>query len=289
MNGAIKREEEKKAILKLKTLYEIAKVLISPLDLEEAYPSILSVLASQMGMRRGAFLVMNSESNEWEVGAAHGLSAEEMKRRKEYFGSGIIQRILEKGQMAAVVDGGESIWTFDGKAKTGIKRANTSFLCAPVKTPGGIAGILGVDHLFEEPMAPIEDFHFLQEVCSLISEALLLRKAMAAETRSLLEENWGFRKELENLGRSVPKARKEISLKEILEERLGCMFAEMKVESRSKSHLYDDVLNVVERTLIKSALEKTKHVQLKASRFLGINRNTLRKKLKELGIPAKEK
>jgi two-component system nitrogen regulation response regulator GlnG len=105
----------------------------------------------------------------------------------------------------------------------------------------------------------------------------------------LLEENWSFRKELETLGRSVPKVRRRISLTEILEDRLSRMIAEMKVDPRSNGRLYDDVLTVVERTLLKSALEKTKHVQSKTARFLGINRNTLRRKIKELGIAAKEK
>jgi DNA-binding protein Fis len=116
-----------------------------------------------------------------------------------------------------------------------------------------------------------------------------MRKDVAADNRALLEENWSFRKELETLGRSVPKARRKISLTEILEERLARMIAEMKVDPRSRSQLYDEVLNVVERTLLKSALEKTKHVQLKTARFLGINRNTLRRKMKEFGIITKEK
>ena len=288
MNAAIAREEEK-VLSRLRSLYEIAKAFNSSLDLKEACGEVLGILSRHMGMKRGAFLVMNTESNEWEMGGAHGLSAEEMKRRKEYFGSGVMQRILEKAQMAAVVDGGETIWLYDGKARTTLKRTNACFLCAPLKTQGAITAILGVDHLFEEPLSVTEDFGFLGEVCSLISEAMAIRKAMASENRALLEENWSFRKELETLGRSVPKVRRRISLTEILEDRLSRMIAEMKVDPRSNGRLYDDVLTVVERTLLKSALEKTKHVQSKTARFLGINRNTLRRKIKELGIAAKEK
>lgn len=289
MNAAIARDEEERAIPKLRSLYEIARVLGSSFDLKETYAPILGILSRQMGMKRGAFLVLSAESNEWEIGAAHGLSAEEMKRRKEYFGSGVIQRILEKGQMAAVVDGGENIWLCDGKGKTTPKRSNASFLCAPLKFQGAIAAILGVDHLFEDPVAITEDFGFLGEICSLMNEAMQMRKTITAENQALLEENWSFRKELENLGRSVPKVRRRISLTEFLEDRLGRMITEMKVDLRSDGRLYDDVLSVVERTLLKSALEKTRHVQSKTARFLGINRNTLRRKIKELGITALEK
>ncbi len=191
--------------------------------------------------------------------------------------------------MAAVVDGGESIWPFDGKAKPAIKRSNISFFCSPIKIQNAIVGILGVDHFFEEPMAVTEDFNLLGEVCATFGETIRVRKEIMAENRALLEENWSFRKELEDLGQNVPKARRRISLTEILEERLSRMIAEMKVDPRSNGNLYEDVLHVVERTLLKSALEKTKNVQLKTARFLGINRNTLRRKMKELGIPAKEK
>lgn len=273
----------------LKALYLIARSLGSGMELEESYPRLFTVLAQQMGIKRGGLLMMDAEPPEWKMKGAYGLSPEEVKRRKEYFGSGVVARILEKGQKAAVVDGGESIWVFEGKSKTVPKRTAVSFFCAPVKVDGAIVGILGVDHLFDDPVSPAEDFMLLESICDLIREAMAVRQEIAAENRDLLEENWSFRKELETLGRTVPKARRRISLTEILEDRLARMIAEMKVDTRSNGNLYDEVMTVVEKTLLKSALEKTRHVQLKTARFLGINRNTLRRKMKELGITAKEK
>ena len=278
-----------KTVSRWKILYEVAKTLNSSLDLKDNYARVLNVLVQQMGMKRGGFLVLNHESSEWEVGGAQGVSGEEMKRRKEYFGSGVVQKILEKGQNGAVVDGGESIWLNDGRTKLAPKRPNTCFLCGPVKAQGAIVSILGVAPFYEEPVAITEDLSLLEEICTLIAEAMAIRKAIAAENRALLEENWSFRKELETLGRTVPKAQRRISLTEILEERIARMVGEMKVDPRSNGRLYEDVLNVVERTLLISALEKTKHVQLKTARFLGINRNTLRRKIKELGISARNK
>jgi transcriptional regulator with GAF, ATPase, and Fis domain len=286
MTPAPKKEEEEKGISRFKSLYEIAKVLGSSLELKDIYPRIFSILAQQMGMKRGGLLLLNQESNEWEMGGSLGLSAEEMKRRKEYFGSGVIPRILEKGQVTAVVDGGESLWGYDGKGKSGPKRGNVPFLCGPIKVQGTIAGILGVDHFYEDPAPVTEDLNLLEEICSLVGDAIAMRRDIASEARALLEENWSYRKELETLGKTLPKLRKRISLTEILEERISRMIAEMKVDPRSNGCLYNEVLNVVERTLLKSSLDKTKHVQLKTARFLGINRNTLRRKIKELGIIA---
>ena len=48
--------------------------------------------------------------------------------------------------------------------------------------------------------------------------------------------------------------------------------------------LYDRVLAEVERPLIEKCLTACRGNQIKAAELLGLNRNTLRKKIKELGI-----
>jgi two-component system nitrogen regulation response regulator GlnG len=49
--------------------------------------------------------------------------------------------------------------------------------------------------------------------------------------------------------------------------------------------LYDRVLREVERPLITATLVATRGNQIKAAHVLGLNRNTLRKKIRELDIP----
>jgi two-component system nitrogen regulation response regulator GlnG len=49
--------------------------------------------------------------------------------------------------------------------------------------------------------------------------------------------------------------------------------------------IYDQVLAEVERPLIKMTLAATRGNQIKAAAMLGLNRNTLRKKIKDLEIP----
>ena len=48
--------------------------------------------------------------------------------------------------------------------------------------------------------------------------------------------------------------------------------------------LYKYVLEIIERPLIEHALERTYGNQLKAAKILGINSNTMRSKIKKLGI-----
>ena len=48
--------------------------------------------------------------------------------------------------------------------------------------------------------------------------------------------------------------------------------------------IYKSILETVERPLIEAALQRTDGNQLKAAQILGINRNTIRTKIKKLGI-----
>lgn len=51
-----------------------------------------------------------------------------------------------------------------------------------------------------------------------------------------------------------------------------------------KGELYKAILEAVEKPLIEQVLKKTEGNQLKAARILGLNRNTIRTKIKKLNI-----
>ncbi len=72
------------------------------------------------------------------------------------------------------------------------------------------------------------------------------------------------------------------TIKDFFEEKIKKYLAEMaRLEN---GDLYDTILCEVEKSLIEITLEHTKGNQLKATRILGINRNTLRSKIKEYRI-----
>ena len=50
------------------------------------------------------------------------------------------------------------------------------------------------------------------------------------------------------------------------------------------SGLYDRILREIERPLISLSLDATRGNQIRAAELLGLNRNTLRKKIRELDI-----
>ncbi len=61
-------------------------------------------------------------------------------------------------------------------------------------------------------------------------------------------------------------------------------FFKMHDGDNPETGLYDRVINEVEKILIIKTLAHTNNIQIQAAKILGINRNTLRKKMKELRI-----
>jgi DNA-binding NtrC family response regulator len=138
--------------------------------------------------------------------------------------------------------------------------------------------------------------YFLEEATSKFDTG---PKEFSKEARDyLLKYNWpGNIRELENtvkrasiLSGSRIISKKDLliedigscSMKEFLEEKLKRYLKEMtKLEN---CNLYDTVLAEVEKSLILIVLKETDGNQLRAAKTLGINRNTLRTKIKEYKI-----
>jgi two-component system, NtrC family, nitrogen regulation response regulator GlnG len=74
----------------------------------------------------------------------------------------------------------------------------------------------------------------------------------------------------------------DATLEEILEHRLlDCVRG---LREQSSANLYDLMVGLVEKPLLRAVLRETEGNQVRAAQLLGINRNTLRKKLREHGI-----
>ena len=94
----------------------------------------------------------------------------------------------------------------------------------------------------------------------------------AAEIRAALGEGGG----------AAPAARDE-GIESAVRARLERIAIE-EPQLLENGLLYDRIIGEVERPLIEAMLERHQHNQLRAARALGINRNTLRKRLDTLGI-----
>jgi two-component system nitrogen regulation response regulator GlnG len=75
---------------------------------------------------------------------------------------------------------------------------------------------------------------------------------------------------------------KNVSLASYVEKKIGDFVRAMNVGSGK--NLHPTLMRAVERPLIELALRETHGNQIKAARLLGLNRNTLRKKITEFHI-----
>ena len=90
--------------------------------------------------------------------------------------------------------------------------------------------------------------------------------------------------ELTDYGRGQPTGREDdLTLTQMVEQHLAAHFAEYG-KSLPPAGLYDRVLREVERPLVAISLAAARGNQIRAAELLGLNRNTLRKKIRELGV-----
>jgi len=84
-------------------------------------------------------------------------------------------------------------------------------------------------------------------------------------------------------GEAIARANgRELPLRTHAERALTDYFASLN--GHRPAHLYDLVLREVEEPLLKAVLDYTEGNQVRAAGILGINRGTLRKKLRSFGL-----
>jgi len=92
----------------------------------------------------------------------------------------------------------------------------------------------------------------------------------------------------QNADRVAVEGRRESSphsiVENVLEKRLEDIVTILSSERYGKSRLYEQVLSMFERIMIKIALRRSNYIKSAAAEFLGINRNTLHKKIEKFGI-----
>jgi two-component system nitrogen regulation response regulator GlnG len=110
-------------------------------------------------------------------------------------------------------------------------------------------------------------------------ENALLRAAVLARGRTLVSEDFAL------AGQTRPQSAEVLPLEEAVRRRLAEVLS--ADSGAAPSDLHTTLIAAVERPLIEVVLERAGGNQVKAAEMLGINRNTLRKKITDLGIELK--
>jgi DNA-binding protein Fis len=167
----------------------------------------------------------------------------------------------------------EPLYSEVSKGTKRIEKISSPLLCIPLTVDSEPIGVINTDSLYGPRNDFNEDFQFFSILSAILSPVI---------------KNYQIKREdpLHPLGKSKAKS---LLLEEILGEKLTEVINKIDpyVESKNKMCLFDDIIAVVEKILIRSALVRVGYVQIAAAQLLGINRNTLRKKMKDLKIKTK--
>ncbi len=160
----------------LSALLEVSKVLNSSFDLEKNFSSTMRVLGEFLEMERGSVFLLDQNTKELKIVAAHGLTKEQIRRGKYKIGEGIVGRVMAKGLPVVIPNVGEEP-LFLNKTGSRMKKVGISFLCVPISFKGESIGVLSVDRIFKDKDITIdEDIRVLEIVASIIAQYVILWK-----------------------------------------------------------------------------------------------------------------
>jgi Nif-specific regulatory protein len=160
----------------LSALLEVSRVLNSSFDIGKNLFRTMRVLGEFLEMERGSIFLLDEQTKELKIVAAHGLTKEQIDRGKYRMGEGIVGRVIEKGSPMIIPNLGDEP-SFLNKTGSRIDKNGISFLCVPIKFKGDSIGVLSVDKIFRDRGIAIdEDIRVLEIVASIIAQYVILWK-----------------------------------------------------------------------------------------------------------------
>lgn len=241
----------------LKSLHDILSIH-PPRQLQDYFLGMMAILSEYFPIGYSSLLLQDSQKDLLRVEAVYGLEKENhpstCSNRK-----GIIGKVIESKQPMAIHHLHlEPLYQKMLKEGKKTDRIYPPLLCVPLLVNKAVFGVIMTNSLYGIRDQFNEDFQFLSLLSAIVSPVIQ-----------------GYRL------KSYPS-----TLDEILEEKLNEVIHKIDpyVETKANMGIYSDIISLVEKSLIKSALKKMNGVQTATAQFLGINRNTLRKKMKELKI-----
>jgi transcriptional regulator with GAF, ATPase, and Fis domain len=256
----------------LRSLNEII-LLPQQNHLQDYFLGVMAILSKYFSIKYSALFLQDPQKDSLHVEALYGIE-KEIHPLTCPSQKGTIGKVLESRQPMTIQNlSQEPLYEEMMKSQKRIEKIQPPLLCIPLITDDEPMGVINVNSLYGPRHEFVEDFQFLSILSAILSPVI---KNYQLKKGELLSKD------------SKPKTRSHL-LDEILEEKLAEVLNKIDpyVEIKTKMGIFDDIIRVVEKILIKSALERVDHVQIAAAQLLGINRNTLRKKMKELKIKAR--
>src|SRR5688572_2522894 len=180
----------KRELKELQLLFEISQILDRSLDLREAVGPVIDAMAAHMGTVRGTLALINRQTGEISIDAAHGLSESQKERGRYRVGEGVTGKVIQTGRPMVVPRVSEDpLFLNRTGARDGLKKKDVAFICVPIKIGTEVMGALSADHVLPKEVSLEEDVRLLTIIGSMIAQAVRLRQSAQEERQKLMDEN----------------------------------------------------------------------------------------------------
>jgi transcriptional regulator with GAF, ATPase, and Fis domain len=254
----------------LRSLFEVASIPQNELSLPDYFGKVMTTLSTHFPIDYSALILRDPQKEYLRVEGLYGVDREAHPVGCSFRKGPIGQVLQSRRPMAIQSLSEEPLYDEITKGKKRSDKIQAPLICVPLVAEDGPIGVINVNSIYGPRAELTEDFEFLSILSAILSPPI---------------RNYQIRKQ-EALAKSVKAKAKSIQLEDLLKERLVEVLNKIDpyVETKARMTLLDDIIATVEKILIRSALEKVDNVQVAAAQLLGINRNTLRKKIKDLKI-----
>jgi Nif-specific regulatory protein len=189
----------RREIKELSLLFEISQALERSMDLRDVVGSVLEAMANNVGMLRGTITLLNRDTGEIFIEAAHGLSAKQRERGRYQLGEGITGRVVQTGRPAVVqrISDEPSFLDRTG-SRSKLDKQDISFICVPIKLGSEVIGALSADHAQAEQEELNELVRLFSVIAQMIAQAVKLRQQALEDHDRLVEENVRLQEKLKD-------------------------------------------------------------------------------------------
>jgi Nif-specific regulatory protein len=187
--------DEAMQIRKLTALLEVSQALGSTLDLSEAVENVLEILDRELGMKRGA-IVMLEAKGELRIQYAHGMSEGERQRGRYRLDEGITGKVVSSGKPVVVPQVSKEPLFLNRTRKRDPKQEE-SFICVPIKNHRKTIGAFSIIYSFKQNRNFDDAVKLLTIIASMISQSLRMAQMVEQEKAQLADENALLKRELQ--------------------------------------------------------------------------------------------
>jgi Nif-specific regulatory protein len=183
-------------VRKLSTLLQISQALSGTLNLKAGLQEVLEALARDHAAVRSLVAIVDKETQQLQVEAAHGLSRPSHHIRDKP-GEGIIGKVADTGKPVVVPRvSREPSMAHRATLREDVARQEESFICVPILVGRQTIGALGITLPFKADRQYDRSAKFFGIVGSMIGQAIKVQRLIAAERQRLAAENAHLRQEL---------------------------------------------------------------------------------------------